>query len=216
MLYFLSISDTSTAVEAEFGEVVDIVFLLDGSDSMRANEGLVLEFVQEFVKQLEIGPNKAQVALIQYSTEPSIEFVLSTYSLKEDVLNQLKNVKLIGGATANMGRAIDFAKNTVFTASSGSRSLQGVPQVLILASRQRSEDNVLGAVERLKNAGVALFGVGMKTADRVEMEQLAPGVWHFINQPLDIPLVRKEMYSEIASLKDIISPGVGESKDLSM
>lgn len=210
---FVCLSGNSTAVEAEFGEVVDIVFLLDGSDSMRVNEGLVLEFVKEFVKQIEIGPTKAQVALIQYSTEPTTDFVLNTYLFKEDVLNQLKNVKLIGGATANMGRAIDFVKNTVFTASSGSRALQGVPQVLIVASGQRSEDNAIGAVERLKNAGVALFGVGIKTEGRNEMEQLAPGVYNFINQPLDFPLVRKEMYSEIAALKDIVRPGVGESKD---
>lgn len=209
---FVSISDTFTAVELK--DMVDIVFLLDGSDHMRANEGLILDFVKEFVEQIEIGPNKAQVALIEYSTEPTADFVLNTYSQKEDVLKQLRNKKLKGGAAANMGRAIDYVKNTVFAASSGSRARQGVPQVLILASGRRSEDDTVGPVERLKNAGIALFGVGVKTGDMSAMEQLAPGAFHFISELSDIPLVREQMYSKISSLKDVISPDTGECKVL--
>lgn len=211
---FVSISDTFTAVEAELKDMVDIVLLLDGSDHMRANEGLIVNFVKEFVEQIEIGPDKAQVALIEYSTEPTADFVLNTYSQKEDILKQLKNKKLKGGTAANTGRAINYVKNTVFTASSGSRARQGVPQVLILASGRRSEDDTAGPVERLKNAGIALFGVGVKTADMFEMEQLAPGAWHFINELSDFPLVREQMYSKISSLKDIIRPDIGECKAL--
>uniref|UniRef100_A0A3B5R426 VWFA domain-containing protein n=1 Tax=Xiphophorus maculatus TaxID=8083 RepID=A0A3B5R426_XIPMA len=121
----------------------DIVFLVDGSDNMQPNERLILEFVTDFVKKLEIGPSKAQVALVQYSTEPTADFTLNKYSLKEDTLNHLSNVQLKGGGSVNTGRAIDFVRNTIFTASSGSRLQQGVPQVLILASGRKSEDDIL-------------------------------------------------------------------------
>uniref|UniRef100_A0A3Q2R361 VWFA domain-containing protein n=1 Tax=Fundulus heteroclitus TaxID=8078 RepID=A0A3Q2R361_FUNHE len=161
---------TSTAVEAELQQA-DIVFLLDESDDMQQNQRLILEFVIDFVNTLEIGPGKAQVALVQYSTEPTAEFILNTYPLKEDALNHLRNVKLRGGGTVNTGRAVDFVKNTVFTASSGSRAHLGVPQVLIVVSGRKSEDDVLGPVERCKNAGIAVFAVGVNTADRFEMEQ---------------------------------------------
>uniref|UniRef100_A0A3B5M1E0 VWFA domain-containing protein n=1 Tax=Xiphophorus couchianus TaxID=32473 RepID=A0A3B5M1E0_9TELE len=142
---------------------------------MQPNERLILEFVTDFVKKLEIGPSKAQVALVQYSTEPTADFTLNKYSLKEDTLNHLSNVQLKGGGSVNTGRAIDFVRNTIFTASSGSRLQQGVPQVLILASGRKSEDDILRPVGMLKNAGIVLFAVGVDSADRFEMEQLAPG-----------------------------------------
>ncbi|MEQ2251046.1 hypothetical protein ILYODFUR_006991, partial [Ilyodon furcidens] len=186
----------------------DIVFLLDGSDNMQPNERLILEFVIDFVKKLEIGPSKAQVALVQYSTEPTTNFVLNKYSVKEDALNHLSIVKLKGGDTVNTGRAIDFVKNTVFTASSGSRVQQGVPQVLILASGKKSEDDVFDPVERLKNAGIALFAVGVNTADRVEMEQLAPGAWYFVKESSDFPVVRQQVLAVTATFRGSMSPGV--------
>ncbi|MED6293497.1 hypothetical protein CHARACLAT_011203, partial [Characodon lateralis] len=200
-------TETSAAVEADL-QKADIVFLLDGSDNMQPNERLILEFVIDFVKKLEIGPSKAQVALVQYSTEPTTNFVLNKYSVKEDALNHLSIVKLKGGDTVNTGRAIDFVKNTVFTASSGSRVQQGVPQVLILASGKKSEDDVFDPVERLKNAGIALFAVGVNTADRVEMEQLAPGAWYFVKESSDFPVVRQQVSAVTATFRGSMSPGV--------
>ncbi|MED6235418.1 hypothetical protein ATANTOWER_025672, partial [Ataeniobius toweri] len=200
-------TETSADVEADL-QKADIVFLLDGSDNMQPNERLILEFVIDFVKKLEIGPSKAQVALVQYSTEPTTNFVLNKYSVKEDALNHLSIVKLKGGDTVNTGRAIDFVKNTVFTASSGSRVQQGVPQVLILASGKRSEDDVFDPMERLKNAGIALFAVGVNTADRVEMEQLAPGAWYFVKESSDFPVVRQQVLAVTATFRGSMSPGV--------
>ncbi|KAF7214539.1 transcript variant X3 [Nothobranchius furzeri] len=202
--------DASTAVEAELKDAVDIVFLLDGSDYMKENGGLILEFVKHLMKKIEIGPNKARAALIQYSMKPTAEFVLNKYSQNDEVLNHLTNVKLKGGATVNTGRAIDFVKTSIFTASSGSRALQGIPQFLILASGTKSNDDVLGPVKRLKDNGIAVFGVGLNTADRFEMEQLAPGAWSLINEPSDFPLVTEQMFSAISSLKDLVVPAVGE------
>lgn len=171
------------------------------------NERLIFDFVTEFIEQIEIGPTKAQIALVQYSTKPSVDFVLNKYSVKDDILNHLRTLKLKGGSTANTGMALDFVKNTVLTASSGSRVLQGVPQVLILASGRKSGDDVLDPVERLKKAGIVIFGVGLNAAESFEMEQLAPGASSFINKPSDFPVVRDQLISFISSLK---SSAVGE------
>ncbi|KAM6934552.1 collagen alpha-3(VI) chain [Xenentodon cancila] len=192
--------DISTVAETELNSV-DIVFLLDGSDNMNANERIVFDFVTEFIKQIDIGPAKAQVALIQYSNEPTVEFFLNKYSVKDEVLNHLSIAKLKGGSTANTGTALNFVKNTVLIPSSGSRALQGVPQVLILASGRKSGDDVLDPVEQLKRSGIVIFGLGLNGADMFEMEQLAPGAWSFINKPSDFHLVRHRLISFIASLK---------------
>ncbi len=206
---FISITDTSTITELEL-QSADIVFLLDGSDDMRASERQILDFVREFVKQIEIGPSKVQVALIQYSTEPTTDFLLNTYSLKGDILSHLNNVKLKGGLIVNTGVALDYVRNNVFTASSGSRAQQGVQQILILFSGRKSEDDVLGPVDRLRNAGIVLFSVGVNNAER--MEQLGPGprAEYFIKEISDFPLVREQLLSVIASHEGTVNPGVGE------
>lgn len=179
---------------------------------MQASERQILAFVTEFVKQIKIGPSSIQIALIQYNTRPTIDFNLNTYSMKDDVLNHLTNTKLKGGLTVNTGVALDYVRNNVFTSLSGSRAKQGVPQILILLSGRKSEDDVLGPVSRLRNAGIVLFTVGMNNADRQEMEQLAQSARakYFIKEISDFPLVRKQLLSAIASQKDTVSPGVGE------
>lgn len=190
----------------------DIVFLLDGSDDMKESESQILDFLKEFVQEIEIGPENVQIALIQYSSEPTTDFLLNTYSQKNDVLGHLKNMKLKGGLSVNTGVALDYVKNNVFAASAGSRAQQAVPQILILLSGRKSEEDVLSAVNRLRTAGIVLYSVGMKNADRLEMEQVAhsPTAKYFIMDNSDFPLVREQLLSVIASQKGAVSPVVGE------
>lgn len=192
----------------------DVVFLLDGSDSMRGHGRQILEFVREFVKQIEIGRRKVQIALTQYSTEPTSEFLLNTYSVKDDVLHHLSNVRLKGGQTVNTGAALDFVKNNVFTVSSGSRSQQGVPQILVLFNGRKSDDDVQGAGDRLRNDGIVLYTIGLSDADKLEVEELAhnPTGHFFIKESAQFPLVREQLLLAIASQSTAVTPAVGESK----
>lgn len=190
----------------------DIVFLLDGSDDMRASERQILDFVREFVKQIDIGPRKVQVALIQYSREPTAEFLLNSNAVKDDVLRNLNNVRLKGGRTVNTGVALEFVKNNLFTASAGSRIHQAVPQILIILSGRRSDDDVQVAVDGLRNAGIVIYSIGMNKADRLEMEQLGHSLTEkfFIEESTDFPLVREQLLLAIASQSAAVTPGVGE------
>ncbi|XP_071331445.1 collagen alpha-3(VI) chain isoform X2 [Trachinotus anak] len=212
---FPTVIDPSIIAELELLRA-DIVFLLDGSNEMQASERQILDFVKEFVKPIDIGPSKVQVALIQYSTEPTTDFLLNTYSVKDDVMSHLNNVKLKGGFSVNTGIALDYVKKDVLTASSGSRAEQGVPQILILLSGRKSEDDVLGPVDRLRKDGIALFTVGVNNADRLEMEQLthSPRAEYFIKEKSEFPLVREQLLSAIASHKGTASPGVGSSSSV--
>lgn len=179
---------------------------------MQASERECLDFVRDFVQQLNLGPNNVQVALSQYSAEPTVEFLLKTYSLKEDILRHLTNVKLKGGSTANTGAALYHMQNIVLTASSGSRAQQGVPQILILLSGKKSGDDVFGPVDRLRKAGIVLFSIGVNNADRLEMEQLAQnhGTSYFVQEKSGFPLVREQVLSSIALHKGTVSSSVGE------
>lgn len=192
----------------------DIVFLLDGSDGMKESERQVVDFLKEFVTEMEIGPEKVQIALVQYSAEPTTVFLLNTHNLKDDVLGHLSGMKLVGGQSVKTGAALEYVKNNVFAASAGSRAQQAVPQILIHLSGKKSEDDVLNAVNRLRTAGIVLHSVGVKNADRLEMEQVAhsPTAKYFIQENSDFPLVREQLISDIASQTDLINPVVGEYK----
>lgn len=190
----------------------DIVFLLDGSDEMQAYERQLLDFVTELVKQIKIGPSEVQVALVQYSTEPTTDFLLNTFSVKDDVLGHLSNVKLKGGLGVNTGVAFDHVMNNVFTAPSGSRAQQGVPQILILISGKKSDDDVSGSVNRLRNHGIALFTIRVNDIDGLDIEQLAhsPRATYFVKDTSEFPLVKEQLLSAIVSYKGTASPGIGE------
>lgn len=191
----------------------DIVFLLDGSDGMKESERQMVEFLKEFVSEMEIGPEKVQIALVQYGAEPNTVFFLNTHTRKNDLLGHLSGMKLIGGQSVNTGAALEYVRNNVFAASAGSRAQQAVPQILVHLSGRKSEDDVLTAVNRLRTAGIVLHSVGVINADRAEMDQLAhsPTAKYFVKENSDFPLVREQLISVIASQKtDVINPVVGE------
>ncbi|XP_061547692.1 collagen alpha-3(VI) chain-like isoform X4 [Phycodurus eques] len=200
---------TSTVTQLELGPA-DVVFLLAGSDDMRANEGTVLDFVRQFVQEVEIGPTNVQIAVIQYSKEATADFVLNSYGQKDVLLSHLSNVKLRGGSAVNTGAALNFAQKYVYTASAGSRAKQGIPQTMIVLSGKKSDDNVAEPRDSLRDAGIVLYTIGMNDADRQEMEELSHSVEtaHFINVTSDIPIVTQRLLSAILSRKSIADPGI--------
>lgn len=191
---------------------VDVVFLLDGSDKMRESVQSIRDFLGQFVEHLEIGPDKTRVAVIQYGDKPTTSFLLNTYSSKSDIMAKVRNINIEGGRSLNTGEALDFVENNIFTASSGSRLQEGIPQILILLSGEKSQDDVLVPSESLKAAGIVLLTVGVKDADGAEMQNIAysPNQAYLLREFSDLSLVRQQLLSAIVSHKDEARPGLGE------
>lgn len=104
--------------------VIDFLFVVDGSDSVKDAFRPQVEFVSNVVKQLTIGPEYQRVALIQYSTDFRIrlEFNFHTFSNQEKVLVSLvpyPSLSVICNAgsafrkriTLNKTKCIDYLKN---------------------------------------------------------------------------------------------------------
>ncbi|MBN3291429.1 CO6A3 protein, partial [Polypterus senegalus] len=156
-------------VERE-GAERDVVFLVDGSDETRNGFPAVQEFLIRLVEKLDVQPNKDRVSVVQYSNDADVQFYLSTYFTKEDVLNAIRQLRHKGGKALNMGAALHFVKDNVFIPSAGSRLHAGVPQVLTVLSAGRSTDDIRGPVSSLKKLGVVLFGIGIQKADTLELQ----------------------------------------------
>uniref|UniRef100_A0A3Q3GRI5 VWFA domain-containing protein n=1 Tax=Labrus bergylta TaxID=56723 RepID=A0A3Q3GRI5_9LABR len=151
----------------------DIVFLLDGSDGTRNGFPAMLDFVKRVVEKLNVGPNNDRVSVVQYSRDAEIHFYLNTYTTRQDILDTVRGLRHRGGRPLNTGAALQYVRDNAFTNSSGSRRLQGVPQMLILLNGGRSFDNVDTPASALKQQGVYVIGIGTRNSDTRELQKIS-------------------------------------------
>lgn len=151
----------------------DVVFLLDGSDGTRNYFTAMRNFIQSIVEKLNVSEGRDRVSVVQFSRDPEVHFYLNTFPTKESILNTIRGLRHKGGSPLNTGMALQYVRDTVFSPSSGSRRLEGVPQVLILLSGGRSFDNVDMPASSLKELGVLIFPVGSVDSDRHELQKIS-------------------------------------------
>ncbi|KAG2468793.1 COCA1 protein, partial [Polypterus senegalus] len=149
----------------------DVVLLVDGSYSIGlTNFAKVRAFLEVLVKSFEIGPNKVQISLVQYSRDPYTEFALNTHQSIDAVLKAVRSFPYRGGST-NTGKAMTYVREKIFVASKGAR--RNVPRVMILITDGKSSDAFKDPATRLRNTDVEIFAVGVKDAVRSELEAIA-------------------------------------------
>nr|XP_049613656.1 collagen alpha-1(XII) chain isoform X7 [Syngnathus scovelli] len=161
------------SVECSLGVDVqaDVVLLVDGSYSIGlANFAKVRAFLEVLVNTFDIGPNKVQISLVQYSRDPHTEFLLNTHSDLSGVLKAVRSFPYRGGST-NTGKAMTYVREKIFQLSKGAR--HNVPRVTILITDGKSSDAFQQPATNLRDADVEIFAVGVKDAVRSELEAIA-------------------------------------------
>ncbi|XP_029315181.1 LOW QUALITY PROTEIN: collagen alpha-3(VI) chain-like [Cottoperca gobio] len=180
----------------------DIVFLLDGSDSTRNGFPAMRDFVERVVEKLNVGGNKDRVSVVQYSRDAEVNFYLKTYTTREDIVDSVRGLKHKGGRPLNTGAALQYVRDNVFTNSSGSRSLQGVPQMLILLNGGRSFDNVDTPASALKQQGIFVIGIGTRSSDSGELKKISydPRYALSVSEFTDLPSVQEQLSSVMSTV----------------
>ncbi|XP_076603635.1 collagen alpha-3(VI) chain-like [Chaetodon auriga] len=181
----------------------DIVFLLDGSDGTRNGFPAMREFVERVVEKLNVGQNNDRVSVVQYSRDPEVNFYLNTHSTKEDIVDSVRGLRHKGGRPLNTGAALQYVRDNVFTNSSGSRRLQGVPQMLILLNGGRSFDNVDSPAAALKQQGIFVIGIGTRNSDRSELQKISyePSYALSVSELTDLPTVQEQLSSVMSTVR---------------
>ncbi|XP_035988555.1 collagen alpha-3(VI) chain isoform X2 [Fundulus heteroclitus] len=151
----------------------DVAFLIDGTDSVRADFRYIRDFILTVIEPLDIGIDRVRVSVVQHSERPSPVFYLNSYQTKEEVIRAVREMTLAGGRNLNTGVALKYMKSTIMSESSGSRAAQNVPQFLIVLAADRSMDSVKEPAGQLKTDGVVPFGVGVKNADKRQIEAIS-------------------------------------------
>lgn len=154
--------------------VRDFVFLVDGSNYVGSvNLPYVRDLIVNVVNQLDVRPDRVQIGLLQFAEDPKIEFYLNSYSSREDVVNKINQLSLLGGTVLNTGKALEYALKNMFKPSTGSRRREGVQQVLVLITGGPTQDEVKNVADRLALGGVLTFTVGAGQADEDMMRSVA-------------------------------------------
>ncbi|XP_042635395.1 collagen alpha-3(VI) chain isoform X3 [Catharus ustulatus] len=153
------------------GDEKDIVFLIDSSDSVR-QEGLahIRDFISRIVQQLQVGPNKVRIGVVQFSNGVFPEFYLKTLKSKNAVLDAIRRLRLRGGSPLNAGKALDFVVKNYFIKSAGSRIEDGVPQHLVVILGDRSQDDVDRPARVITSTNIKPLGVGARNVDRDQLQ----------------------------------------------
>lgn len=161
------------------------MFLLDGSDDSRNGLPAIREFIRRMAEDLDLGEDKVRAAVVLYSNNATMYFNLTTHRSKKAIVYAVRSLRHKGGRPRNTGAALQFVRDHIFTASSGSRHLEEVPQILVLLTGGKSNDDVSRAAFDLKQIGVLSFAIGMKNAEQEELEKIAsPSSGFLFNLPV--------------------------------
>ncbi|KAM7326713.1 hypothetical protein ACRRTK_013080 [Alexandromys fortis] len=175
----------------------DIIFLVDGSWSIgHSHFQQVKDFLASIITPFEIGPDKVQVGLTQYSGDPQTEWDLNSFHTKEQVLAAVHSLRYRGGNTFT-GLALTHVLGQNLKPAAGARP--EAVKVLILVTDGKSQDDVRTAAQILKDQNINVFVVaGVKNADEAELKLLA-------SQPLDITVHNVLDFPQLATLAALLS-----------
>ena len=184
------------------------MFLLDGSDGTRSRFPAMRDFVQRQVEKLSVDDNKDRVSVVQYSRDPAVQFYLNTYTTKGQILDTVRGLRHKGGSPLRTGAALQYLRDNVFTASAGSRRLEGVRQVLILLSGGRSFDSVDAPAAALKQLGVLTFAIGTDNSDSRELQKIThdPSQALSVSEFTDLPSVQDQLSSVMSTVLVTATP----------
>nr|XP_045759761.1 collagen alpha-6(VI) chain isoform X4 [Mirounga angustirostris] len=160
----------SSKVDCEI-EKVDLVFLMDGSNSIHPDDFKKMkEFLASVVQDFDVSVNRVRIGAAQFSHTYRPEFPLGTFIGKEEISFQIGNIQQIFGYT-HIGAALRHVGH-YFQPDMGSRINAGTPQVLLVLTDGQSQDEVAQAAEDLRHKGIDIYSVGIGDVDDQQLIQI--------------------------------------------
>lgn len=112
------------------------MFVLDTSGSITSgNFNSVRNFVLQYARGLDIGPNDNRIGVITFSSRATLIFGLDTYSNKNSLEQAIRNIRYTGGGTNIPDALCELIR------SFPTRSRNGAFRVAILMTDGQSNEN---------------------------------------------------------------------------
>ncbi|XP_072514828.1 integrin alpha-2 [Salminus brasiliensis] len=169
------------------GGPMDIAIVLDGSNSIYPWEPVVA-FLKKVLENLDIGPQKTQVSVVQYGSDPRFEFYLNTYQTKQTIIAAASKITQKGGLETNTFGAISYTRTNAFLPSSGGRP--GASKVMVVVTDGESHDNSLTdkVIGECKKDGITRFGIavlGYYTRNNIDTTKLIAEIKSIASVPTE-------------------------------
>ncbi|CAH3193736.1 unnamed protein product [Porites evermanni] len=152
----------------------DLVFVIDGSGSIEhagvGNFKKIKDFIKDIVNGFNIGFDKTHVGALIFSSSVKKVFGLDEHYSKSGINSAIDKVIYPSGGTYT-GKALRMARKKMYT-KSGDR--EDKPNVVIVITDGKANDDVEGPTNQLRNLPAAIFAIGVGTNfDRAELEKIA-------------------------------------------
>lgn len=158
----------------------DVVFVLDASSSEgSANFQKQVDFVKDFVKRYQIGPNNVQIGLVTFSTYASNQFYFNTYHDQASVLNKLNSIPYNSGST-NTDKGLQYARLFyVHGSSHGQRAKANQIVVVLTDGQSSSPSSTTSQAKQLHDTGATVFAIGIgSNVNTHELQTIADSPHH--------------------------------------
>ncbi|KAF7711381.1 hypothetical protein HF521_000392 [Silurus meridionalis] len=150
---------------------VDLVFIIDGSRSVRPHEFETMrKFMIDIINEMDIGLNAARVGVVQYSSQVQNVFSLNKFSTQKDMVKAIKEIIPLAQGTMT-GLAIRYTMNVAFSAEEGARP--NVPHVAVIVTDGRPQDRVAEVAAAARESGIEIYAVGVARADMTSLRAMA-------------------------------------------
>ena len=151
---------------------VDLCFVIDSSGSIRDNNPpggnpdnyqLQLEFVSDLIRAFDVGLDATRVGALIFSEEVILEFTLSQYDNKEDMIQAILASPYLG-QTTNTPEALRQTRTVCFNSANGDRP--NVPNLAIVVTDgvpypYERRTPALDEARTLRETGALIISIGI-------------------------------------------------------
>ncbi|XP_004692247.2 PREDICTED: collagen alpha-6(VI) chain [Condylura cristata] len=148
----------------------DIMFLVDSSGSIGTeNFRKMKTFMKNLVSKSQIGANRVQIGVVQFSDINKEEFQLNRFVSQSTISDAIEAMELIGQTTMT-GSALTFVSQ-YFSPAKGARP--NVKKFLILITDGEAHDIVKDPAEALRQEGIIIYSVGVFGSNFTQLQEIS-------------------------------------------
>ncbi|XP_009950960.1 PREDICTED: collagen alpha-1(XIV) chain-like, partial [Leptosomus discolor] len=154
-------------------EAADILFLVGQSQGAgKESSRLLKDFIGSMARSFEhvvMGKGGIRLAVALYGEKPRMSIELTDYVTVEEMLVAIQDLSF-KGSSLKTGSALAFAAHAMTRLDT---LREDAAKVVVLITDGKSSDSVEDEAKVLQDRGVTVFAVGMKDADKNELNKIA-------------------------------------------
>ncbi|XP_054451751.1 collagen alpha-6(VI) chain [Pteronotus mesoamericanus] len=148
----------------------DIMFLVDSSGSIgKENFEKMKTFMKNLISKSQIGADRVQIGVVQFSDINKEEFQLNKYRSQSELSDAVNKMTLIGQTTMT-GSALAFVSQYFSPAKGGRPSVR---KFLILITDGIAHDIVKDPAVALRQDGIIIYSVGVFGSNVTQLEEIS-------------------------------------------